>query len=36
MCDYIVKDKTIIFSPYFDKEIEPILLEKYYNVILRT
>ena len=31
--NYIVKDKTIIFSPYLNKEIKPELLEKYSNVI---
>ena len=31
--NYIAKDKTIIFRPNFNKEIEPGLLEKYLNVI---
>ena len=32
MVDHIAKDKTIIFSPYLNKEIELGLLKKYSNI----
>ena len=36
MVNYIVKDKTIIFSSYFNSKINIGLLKKYYNVIKKN